>query len=152
MLIAAPEWHDVRTELDCWSAANRDARLWVRDDDAMAPTPELERLLSLLARYDIPLLLSVIPMRVEPSLPGVIRDFPAIEVAMHGAWHRNHASKGRAPEETALDRGRSTIVTELQDARARLRGLFGHAAGRWYVPPWHRISARVAELLPELGF
>ena len=118
----------------------------------MAPTPELKRLLSLLARYDLPLLLSVIPMRAEPSLPAAVRDFPLVEVAMHGAWHRNHASKGRPLEETAPDRGRSTIVAELFDARARLRGLFGDAVGRWYVPPWHRISARVAELLPELGF
>lgn len=151
-MTATADWEDVRTELDRWSAAGRNACLWVRDDDAMAPTPELERLLRLLSRHRLPALLSVIPMRAEPTLPAMIGGFPLVEIAMHGAWHRNHAPVGRALEETAPDRGRSVIVAELADARTRLRDLFGTSAGRWYVPPWHRISARVAELLPDLGF
>lgn len=151
-MTATADWGDVRTELDRWSAAGRKACLWVRDDDAMAPTRELERLLRLLALYRLPALLSVIPMRAEASLPAAIGSFPLVEIAMHGAWHRNHAPAGRALEETAPDRGKSVIVAELSDARARLCDLFGSSAGRWYVPPWHRISARVAELLPELGF
>lgn len=145
-------WDEMRFELDLWASAGREARLWLRDDDAVAPTPALETLLRLTRRFDLSLLLSVIPMRAEHSLAQRVKDDPAVEIAMHGAWHRNYAAAGRALEETAPDRGRSTIVAELNEARKRLIELFGRSAGRWYVPPWHRISARVAELLPGIGF
>jgi hypothetical protein len=152
MPAADEAWDKVRYELELWASAGREARLWLRDDDAVAPTAALETLLGYVRRFDLSLLLSVIPMRAELSLAQRLKDSPSVEVAMHGAWHRNYAAAGRAFEETAPERGKLAIVAELSEARKRLIALFGESAGRWYVPPWHRISARVAELLPDIGF
>ncbi len=63
-------WHLVTQELETWRAAGQTARLWLRDDDAVAVTPALERLLALSSRYRSPLLLCVIPMRAEKDLAG----------------------------------------------------------------------------------
>ena len=41
------EWPDLAVELDRWEEAGRIARLWWRDDDAVASTPRLDRLLQI---------------------------------------------------------------------------------------------------------
>ena len=38
-------WDRLEREIDAWAAAGREATLWWRDDDAVAATAELERLL-----------------------------------------------------------------------------------------------------------
>ncbi len=139
-------------ELDRWRAAGRIARLWLRDDDACQPGPSLDRLLESLRRYQAPCLLAVIPMSANQALADRLAVETGIRVAVHGASHVNHAPPGRKSEETPLERGVEAIAAELGAARERLTGLFGEAAGSWYVPPWNRISVEVAALLPELGF
>ena len=145
-------WHVVSRELDLRAEAGQQAHLWLRDDDAMAPGPALERLLALCQKHDAPLLLCVIPMRAEESLAHQLANRTGVEIAAHGAWHKNHAPAGRKSEEMAIERGRSVLLTELTQARERLIALFGDSAGRWYVPPWNRISSEVAALLPQIGF
>jgi hypothetical protein len=54
-------------ELDLWSAAERPATLWWRDDDAAEVTPALERLLALADATGVPLALAVVPGRLMPS-------------------------------------------------------------------------------------
>ena len=49
-LVAGPmmaEWPDLIAELDRWEEAGQVATLWWRDDDAVAPTARLDRLLSI---------------------------------------------------------------------------------------------------------
>jgi hypothetical protein len=139
-------------ELDRWRAAGRIARVWLRDDDACQPGPSLDALLERLRRHQAPCLLAVIPMKTDRALADRLAGETMIRVAVHGAWHVNHAPEGRKSEETPLERGIETILSELGAARERLSRLFGEAAGRWYVPPWNRIGAEVAARLPELGF
>ncbi len=149
---AADPWQNLRAELDVWQAAGRTARLWLRDDDAMAPTPDLDRLLDICRRHQAPLLLCVIPLRAEDNLPGRLVEEALVEIAAHGAWHCNHAPLSRKSEEMAPERGDEVILADLHRARTRLVGLFGEAAGTWYVPPWNRITPGVAALLPLVGF
>src|SRR5690348_3297413 len=65
---ALPEsgWADLETELDIWHAANRAARFWWRDDDAVTWTPALQRLLAL--AEDVPIGLAVIPGEARAEL------------------------------------------------------------------------------------
>ncbi len=140
------------TELDRWSAAGRTARLWLRDDDAVAPTPALDALLSRLRAHEAPCLLAVIPLLVEPALADRLREEPLVRVAMHGVRHLNHALPGGRKAETPMERGLDAIVSEWTVARRRLIELFGPEAGHWYVPPWNRIGPEVAVKLADIGF
>ena len=51
-------------ELARWRAEGLSLPIWWRDDDAIAPTPALERLLALAEQFEAPLHLAVIP---EPA-------------------------------------------------------------------------------------
>ncbi len=146
--------HHLEAELDAWQCAGFVARLWLRDDDAMAPTMALERLVRLTRHHAMPLLLAVIPMRAETGLADRLASERHIEIAMHGMWHRNHAPPEEKSQETPPHRGMAVISWELEMARVRLLKVFGRRAGAglWYVPPWNRISPDVAALLPALGF
>ncbi len=145
-------WAMLVDELDRWHDAGRKARFWLRDDDVQEPTPALDKLLQRLRFYGAQCLLAVIPMRTGEPLAGRLQDEPMVRVAMHGAWHTNHAPAGQKSVETPIERGIDPILTELAAARARLITHFGERAGDWYVPPWNRIDKAVVARLPDLGF
>jgi hypothetical protein len=145
-------WSGVGTELDRWTSAGLDVRLWLRDDDAIAATPALAELLNRCSAHAVAALLAVIPMLADTSLQRALGRHSAIEIGVHGIAHENHAPPGRKSEELAPERGRDDILGALRPARARLIDTFGAEAGNWYVPPWNRISPAVAGWLPELGF
>ncbi|MGL5361275.1 MAG: polysaccharide deacetylase family protein [Bosea sp. (in: a-proteobacteria)] len=144
----------LRAELSEWQRSGLVARLWFRDDDAMAPTAALEHLIGLTRRHTIPLLLAVIPMRAEAGLAERLASETHIEVAMHGVWHRNYMTPEEKSQETPALRGLAVIAKELEAARDQLVTVFRDRSGTgdWYVPPWNRIPTAVAELLPPLGF
>jgi hypothetical protein len=145
-------WSPVVAELDLWVASGQQARLWLRDDDAETISIPLERLLELIKAFDVPCLLAVIPMRAQNGLQKALAGNGLITAAVHGAWHANHEPAGRKAAETPVARGMPVIAQELLVARLRVIEMFGAVAGIWYVPPWNRIDADIAALLPELGF
>ena len=145
-------WQLVTTELDRWAADGRTARLWLRDDDAIAQTPALARLAAMAGDRAVPMLLAVIPLAAQPSLFAFLESASGIELAVHGARHLNHAPADRKSEEMAPERGRAAIADDLRSARASLTERLGATAGVWYVPPWNRIHPTVAAWLPEFGF
>jgi hypothetical protein len=142
----------VAAELKRWSDEGRVASLWLRDDDAQEPSQALGQLMTRINAAAVPCLLAVVPMKAGRELAQALRREPLVRVAMHGAWHANHAPAGRKSEETPQERGLGVIAEELGTARKRLATLFGASAGDWYVPPWNRIGRDVAALLPGLGF
>ena len=145
-------WNPVRSEFDRWAHDGLTARLWLRDDDAIAATPALARLLASCRAGGVTVLIAAIPMAADASLQRALAGATCAEVAVHGIWHRNHAPPTRKAEELAPERGRSEIMAALVPARARLQQMLGADAGRWYVPPWNRITPEVASWLPEAGF
>ncbi len=152
---SSPASHEnvsLTAELDRWLVAGRTARLWLRDDDAVQPTPALDALLARLRAHEAPCLLAVIPLLAEPALVERLSAEPLVAIAMHGVRHANHAPEGGKKAETPAERGLDLILSEWAEARRRLVDLFGPAAGRWYVPPWNRLSPEVASRLPEAGF
>jgi peptidoglycan/xylan/chitin deacetylase (PgdA/CDA1 family) len=139
-------------ELNHWREQGRQAQLWLRDDDAHAPVPALDRLLGAMRRQQVPCLLAVVPLWTGEPLAIRLREEPLVKIAVHGLDHKNNAPKGARAEEMALELGMERIRHDLAQARHRLIALFGEAAGRWYVPPWNRISDGVANELGGLGF
>lgn len=143
---ATATWDDLCGELDAWATAGRTAGLWWRDDDAVAPTPALERLRALADRHGVPLALAVIPERAEAGLADA---GGGAAILQHGWSHANHAAANAKKTElvaTRLDR----TLAELAAGRDRLAHLFGDRALPVLVPPWNRIAADVAARLPAL--
>jgi hypothetical protein len=142
------EWPDLAVELDRWEEAGRTARLWWRDDDAVAPTPQLDRLLQIAG--GAPLALAVIPQMAEPDLAERLAGEQHVAVLQHGWRHANHAATGKKSEYPAQRSG-ADVVGELAAGRARLAALFGERALPILVPPWNRFDEHFVPLLAAAG-
>ena len=145
-------WQPLHDELDHWTNAGRQIRLWLRDDDAIAPSPALDQLAELGERLDLPVLLAVIPMLAQPALARALCAMPTLLPCQHGCWHRNHVPEGGKKSEFGPLRPADQIHAEIAQARQRLGDLFGEFLLPVFVPPWNRIDPDHAALLPALGF
>lgn len=148
----APAWTALFAELDRWAEAGKRLDLWLRDDDATAPGPQLDRLAALAERFAMPVLLAAIPLLAQEALARRLERAPLLRPCQHGAWHRNHAPAGEKKSEFGLHRPLPEILAEIDTGQARLRDLFGAGALPVFVPPWNRIHPRIAAELPGLGF
>jgi hypothetical protein len=149
---ARADWPDLEAELSAWVAEGQRARFWWRDDDAVEPTPALERLLGLGANHGCPLALAVIPARARKALAERLAERADVALLQHGFAHRNHAGPGEKKQELGAHRPIAQILEEVARGQAAMDRLF---AGRWLpvmVPPWNRIDRAVAAELPALGF
>jgi peptidoglycan/xylan/chitin deacetylase (PgdA/CDA1 family) len=144
----AADWSDLVAELDRWAGAGRAATLWWRDDDAVAATPQLDRLLRL--AVGIPLALAVIPALAAPGLAEALAGTPDVAVLQHGWRHASHARHGKNSEYPA-SRPAAEVARELAAGRERLARLFGVRALPVFVPPWNRFAEQFLPLLPEAG-
>lgn len=145
-------WTALREELDRWAADGREAEFWWRDDDAVAPTPVLERLLGLSDRHQAPLLLAVIPGRAEAALAGRVSDAPLAAVCQHGYEHRNHAPDGDKKMELGPHRPSEIVIGELAMGWQLMTDRFGPHALPVLVPPWNRIAPHLVPMLPEMRY
>ena len=73
-------WDALEAELDLWQSAGRTATFWWRDDDAIAWTPALERLLEL--AEDTPIAIAVIPGNAETGLAEPLLRVPTVTVSV----------------------------------------------------------------------
>lgn len=142
------DWKDLDGELDAWGASGEQATFWWRDDDAVAPTPELDRLLDLSRETATPLALAVIPGKARPSLPSYLAAHPLTSVLQHGYAHRNHSQTGKKAEYGA-GRDRQAMLGELARGKERLAGFNNSLPA--LVPPWNRIDAGLLPELPGIG-
>jgi hypothetical protein len=145
------EWPDLVDELDRWEEAGRVATLWWRDDDAVAPSRALERLVSIAGQ--VPIALAVIPARAQAELAAWLSDRQVsvpgarIDVLQHG-WNHSNRSVGAKKSEFPAERSSAVVASELAEGRRRLTKLFGTRALPVLVPPWNRFDDRH---LPFLG-
>ena len=145
-------WAKVQAELDQAFDAGRKIRIWLRDDDCVAVTPALERLASLCRRFELPILLAVIPEPAEPDLAAWIAAHPAVTPCQHGFAHRNHAAPGERARELGGLRPAAAVLDELARGRVMLQALFGDRLSDILVPPWNRIDADLVSRLPGLDY
>jgi peptidoglycan/xylan/chitin deacetylase (PgdA/CDA1 family) len=151
MMTAHDIWTPLRTELDRWQAAGKTARFWLRDDDAIEPTPALEQLLKLTTEANVPLTLAVIPASTGERLAARLADERQVLVALHGWSHTNHAGPDEKKQELGAHRAPDIVLGELRDGFAILQRLFGPHFISMLVPPWNRINGAVISGLPALG-
>ena len=146
-------WRHLSEELDAWAAAGRAATLWWRDDDAVEPSPELARLLTLAEARDLPLGLAVIPARASVALAEWLKAHPArATLLQHGYAHQNHARDGEKKAELGAQRPANVVLEELARGWARMAALFGDSWAPILVPPHNRIAEAVVQGLARLGF
>ena len=144
-------WRELEAELDAWSEEGRVATLWWRDDDAHAPSPQLERLLRVRSRNRVPLSLAVIPERLDPALALLLQDGGGVAVLQHGFAHRNHAGTGEKSMELGPHRPQERVLDEVHRGFERLQSTFGDRFLPVLVPPWNRIAAGLLPFLPRCG-
>lgn len=141
------DWSPLISALDGWHAQGRVARFWLRDDDAVEPTPALDRLLDLCGRHGVPATLAVIPAYAGEALATQIQG-RGVEIALHGWSHKNHAPSDQKKQELGSHRPADIVLGELAEGIHRLGALFGRQFVPVLVPPWNRIDKA---LLPHLG-
>lgn len=145
-------WDVIERELDLWSAQRRKAEFWWRDDDARDVSAQLKQMISVARAHEVSVGLSVIPVGLKRELNGFVRATDCVDVLVHGYAHRNHAAKGAPKAEFAADRPVSEMLDELSRGLALLQSAFGPRLLAVAVPPWNRISGRVASHLAASGF
>lgn len=142
----------LRETLDEFAGRNIVADFWLRDDDAVEPTPALEKLLSLCEQFTIPVTLAVIPEPTGEALVACLDQRSGVDVAVHGWAHKNHAGQQEKKRELGLHRPLDVVLQELGEGLTSLHRLHGDRFVPMLVPPWNRIDAGVLEHLPQLGY
>jgi hypothetical protein len=156
---AAPAVLAARTEWGAFDAAVARARdagfepaFWWRDDDAVADTPALARLLALSRDLRLPVALAVVPARAERSLAARLADEPLATALVHGLAHANHAPPRERKAEFGPHRPLPVLVQEAEQALAAARAALGPKVVPIFVPPWNRIAPALTAALPGLGY
>jgi hypothetical protein len=142
----------ITESLDRIMDQGRSLELWWRDDDAVAHTPALDRLLALANGTGMPLAIATIPARLEPSLVQCLAREENVAVLVHGFAHRNYASPDAKKAEFGPHRPLAAMADQAAQALRLLRERVGPRALDVFVPPWNRIAPDLATALPRLGF
>jgi hypothetical protein len=136
-------------ELDAWGAVGLVATFWWRDDDAIEPTEQLDRLLGV--AESVPIALSVIPGLAIPALAERLEGCQRITVLQHGWRHSNYSPASEANSEYPGARSATDVLRELQDGRERMSTLFGERFQSVFAPPWHGFEDKFLPLLAHSG-
>lgn len=147
-----PDWTPLRTELQAWRDTGQTIPIWWRDDDAVAPTAELDRLSDLACRLGVPVHLAVIPRYADRKLAARVGETPDLIPVVHGWAHQNHAPAGEKKSEFRLHRPLDFILEDAHRGFVRLHELFGDRLCPMFVPPWNRIAKETISALPNYGF
>jgi hypothetical protein len=147
-----PPWRALDDALSRAGDAGVTIPFWWRDDDAVAHTRALDRLLALARRFEAPLVLAAIPAKVEDSLAQRLRDEPCIAVTVHGLSHGNHAPEGAKKAEFGAHRPLHSLAEDAREGLRLAQIWFGDRLAPIFVPPWNRIAPELTGLLPGLGF
>ena len=144
------DWNPLRTELTLWRNQDLPLEIWWRDDDAVTPTPALDRLTTLAESLALPVHIAVIPKMADPSLPLFTSDRDMIVPLVHGWQHISHAPQGRKNAE--FGHPRQGADDELTKALDRMRDLFGKRLLPIFVPPWNRLDTALLPVLAQAGY
>ncbi|HEX2725775.1 MAG TPA: glycosyltransferase, partial [Beijerinckiaceae bacterium] len=145
-------WAALDSALAQLADAGTSVAFWWRDDDAVANTPQLGRLLALARRFELPIALAVIPRALQASLADRLADEPLAAVLVHGLSHVNHARPDEKKAEFGPHRSLDRLADDAAQGLAASRAGFAGRAVPVFVPPWNRVAPELPPLLPGLGF
>lgn len=145
-------WKDLELELETWRGAGVTPTFWWRDDDTEEPTAELDRLLGLADRYQVPLHLSVVPAGLSDDLAAQLSLSRDVYVLQHGYAHINHEPQGARASEVGVNRDITLQIQDLQEGWQRLVEAELPNLLPVMVPPWNRIADETVAALPGLGY
>ncbi len=144
-------WATLKAELARTADVGGRTRFWLRDDDAIAVTPALQRLDGLCSGR-MPILLAVIPAGATRDLAAWTAERPSITPCQHGWRHANHATTGERACELGGARSDGDVLAELAQGRIVICDLFGSEAASILVPPWNRIRPSLIKELSGAGY
>lgn len=144
-----PDWSPLRHSLAACRRDATDLAFWWRDDDAIEPTPALDRLTRLCVRTGVPVHLAIIPAHADARLASHIDPQHLIPV-VHGWAHTDHSTGAHKKNEFLTPRAEA--ARETQQALTRMTSLFGAPLRTMFVPPWNRIDGQVIAALPAQGY
>ncbi|MEJ8474006.1 polysaccharide deacetylase family protein [Roseibium algae] len=144
---------ELLAHLDWFAERGQKVRFWWRDDDAVEPTDDLDRLLAIANAHDVDVALAVIPKHATEALAKRLADEPHAIVLQHGFQHKNFQRKdlGEKAAELGSRRDPDQLIDELTQGKKRLEELFGKKFVPAMVPPWNRIAPEVSRRLPGIG-
>jgi len=147
-------WLDLMEELDEWRSEGLRAQLWWRDDDAVACTPALDRLLDMSQTYAVFVGVAVIPEKAEAELASELTRRPFVSVLQHGIAHTNNAEPDNSgpPTELGGTLAPELVADRLVKAGQRLSAMFGARCLPVLVPPWNQIPDDLVRGLCDLGY
>lgn len=144
------DWANLDAELAIWRTEGLHLPIWWRDDDAIAPSPALDRLAALAEDLSLPVHIAVIPKHAEPTLAAYSKDRPLIRPLVHGWQHISHAPDGAKKAE--FGHPRPDAAHELAQALNRMQQLFGDDLLPIFVPPWNRLDDGLLPVLADAGY
>ncbi len=149
---AKPDWSGLDDMLRRLADQERSLLFWWRDDDAVAHTPALDRLLALAKRFGAPVALAVVPAWIERSLVERLAPERSAHPLVHGLAHANHAPAGEKKAEFGPHRPLPEMAVDAERALALARAAFGEKLLPVFVPPWNRFDRALAPALAERGY
>ncbi|SQD78143.1 polysaccharide deacetylase family protein [Moritella yayanosii] len=144
-------WQILADEIQQWSSP---VQFWWRDDDAVANSGALQRLLMLADQFSIPVHLAVIPDSLQTSLSVINKAQHRANcyVLQHGYDHQNYALEGQRKIELGGSQPLPELLHKLAQGQKILKSQFGEQYLNILVPPWNRIADEVARELPDMGY
>lgn len=145
-------WSAVGEEVKRWRDLGLVMPIWWRDDDAIEPTPALDRLLALAEAHDAPIHLAAPPARATEALAERLAASPRAYAHAHGWAHVDHSAEGAKKNEFNAERPLKHRRAEAAAGLERVLALFGARARRMFTPPWNRLAEDMAEPLARIGY
>ncbi|MCJ8297541.1 MAG: polysaccharide deacetylase family protein [Pseudomonadales bacterium] len=144
-------WQALSEEINQWPMS---VQFWWRDDDAVADSEPLQKMLQLAKSYDIAVHLAVIPNLLETSLDVVKHsdNQPFCYVLQHGVEHKNFALQGQRKIELGGSQDLLALQQNLGAGQRLLQQTFVDQYLSILVPPWNRIAEELIPCLDNMGY
>ena len=149
-MVGYVDWAPLRSELLLWREGGLTLPVWWRDDDAIEPTPQLERLAAMAADLGIPVHVAVIPALAKRELVPFIHSHGVFRPLVHGWRHINHAPRRRPASE--FSSANVFSVARAWRGQRRMRKLFGDSFLPVFVAPWNYVNPSLHARLAALGY
>ncbi|MBG0791887.1 MAG: hypothetical protein H0S80_15465 [Desulfovibrionaceae bacterium] len=130
-------------ELDAFREAGMTAELWWRDDNATDPSVELDRLVAMSDRHNIPCGLAAIPAQAGEPLRKAVSGTAHVWILQHGAGADRDADPHRPT---------SVVLEELRQGMLKFNQLFKSRFVPVLAPQRERIAPELLPYLPVMGY